>query len=150
MPTYDYKCPGCGHIEEVVHSIKKDPVINCQVCGIMGDENRMERLISRNTTGFIFKNGGTPSMAWKEKRLRHKKNKDLELRQIERYGSGPRIQPNVGGVEVDSWSDAQSMAKEAGLNAESYKPMVEKEKHVSKTSNIDDRAWKKAKENKDK
>ena len=36
--------------------------------------------------------------------------------------------PNIAGVRTDSWSDAQKMAKEAGMNHESYTPFVEKEK----------------------
>lgn len=146
MPTYDYRCPDCGHVEEVVHSIKSDPDIKCSSC----NKCLMQRMISSNTTGFIFKDGGTPSMAYKEKRLRQKKNAGLNVRQIERYGSGVRLKPNVAGHEVDSWSDAAKLAKEAGWKEDSYKPLIEKEKHTSKTSNIDDRAWKKAKEDKGK
>jgi len=58
--------------------------------------------------------------------------------------------PNVGGVTVDTWSDASKLAKESGMNAESYKPMIEKEKSTSKISGIDDKTWKAAKENKNK
>lgn len=149
MPTYEYRCPSCGVVREIVHSIKEAPQIRCEAC--TGDEVSpvMERLISRNSAGFIFKTW-TPSMAYKESRSRHRKNADLEMRQLERYGSGPRLQPNVAGHEVDTWSDAAKLAKEAGMSTESYQPMIEREKTISKVSNVDDRKWKKAKDKKDK
>jgi hypothetical protein len=108
----------------------------------------MIRLISFNRNSFIIK-GESVAKDWKEERYRLKRSANMGVKQIERYGSGPRVKPNVAGVEVDSWSDAAKMAKEAGLNADSYTPMIEKEKRVSKISNIDDAAWKKAKENKE-
>ena len=149
MPTYEYGCRECGNIDEVVHSIKKSPEIKCSKCSENGKEVVMERLISQNYGGFIFK-GGTASMAWKEKRLRNKKSANLDVKQIDRWGEGHRIQPNVAGHEVDSWSDASKLAKEAGMNTDSYKPMIEKEKRVSKSSGVDDTKWKAAKDNKDK
>ena len=33
MPTYEYKCAVCNHIQEVRHSISKDPLIPCEICG---------------------------------------------------------------------------------------------------------------------
>ena len=150
MPRYEYRCPKCGLIKEELHSIKVDPEFICPACQMGGGEsNKMERLISRNFGGFVIK-GGSPSAAWKEKRLRSKKNADLGVRQVDRYGGGPRLQPNVAGMEVDSWSDAANLAKEAGMNADSYEPMIEKEKHTSKESNVDDRKWTDVKDKKDK
>lgn len=149
MPTYEYGCHECGYIYEIVHSIKVSPEIECSKCAEKGNKSVMERLISKNFGGFIFK-GGTPSMAWKEKRNRHKSNANLDVKQIDRWGEGPTIQPNVAGHEVNSWKDASKLAKEAGLNTESYKPMIEKEKRVSKASGVDDKKWKAAKDKKDK
>ena len=148
MPTYDYRCPECGYTDEVVHSIKISPEIHCDKClSQAGKPVPMERLISGNPGGFIVKGGGIMA-AYNEKMFRHKKNAALELRQMEHYGEGPRLQPNVAGLEVDSWKDAAKLAKEAGMSADSYAPHIEKEKHVGKTSNIDDKKWKKAKEKK--
>ena len=150
MPTYEYRCPKCGHVQEEIHSIKASPKFICAPCQMGGGEaNVMERMISANATGFVIK-GGSSSAGWKEKRIRRKKNADMNVRQIDRYGDGPKLQPNVAGMEVSSWSDASKLAREAGMNTDSYKPLIEKEKHLSKSSNVDDRKWKKAKENKDK
>jgi putative FmdB family regulatory protein len=121
MPTYDYGC-GCGKEVEIVHSITETPEIKCPECGKV-----MERKISAGI-GFTFK-GGTETMAWKEKRIRHKKQEVLVAKQRERWGgTGPKITPNIAGVEQESWSDCKKLAKECGLDHDSYTPMVEKEK----------------------
>jgi len=143
MPTYEYHCTTCDTIEEIIHSIKETPIVECSTC-----KASMERLISKNMAGFVIK-GGTETMAWKEKRLRTKKNADLGIRQIDRYGTGPQLQPNVKGEEVSSWSEAAKLAKDKGLREDTYIPHIEKEKVISKSSGVNDAIWKKAKEAKD-
>ena len=44
---------------------------------------------------------------------------------------GGSLAPNVDGERVDSWSDAQKLAKSKGKSAESYEPLVQKEKKGS-------------------
>jgi hypothetical protein len=127
--------------------MKEEPEFFCPKCN--GQHIKMERLITFNRNSFIIK-GGSVAKDWKEERYRLKRSATMGVRQIERYGSGPRVRPNVAGVETDSWSDAAKLAKEAGLSAESYTPLIEKEKRVSKVSNVDDVAWKKAKDVKEK
>lgn len=122
MPRYDYWCEKCDKIEEHVHSMKEDPDIKCE-CG-----EPMMRLISRNFAGFNIK-GGSSSIHWREKRNRIKNSETLEKRQRDRYGDGPKVAPNIAGVRQESWSDCQKLAKECGLNSDSYSPMVEKEKN---------------------
>lgn len=126
MPAYDYYCKKCDLTREEIHQISENPEIRCFECGGL-----MIRVISFNMTGFIFK-GGTPAINWKEKRYRLKKREKIGKKQRERYGTGPKIKPNIAGVETGSWSDAQKMAKEAGMNYESYTPWVEKEKKQRK------------------
>jgi putative FmdB family regulatory protein len=136
---YDYGCPGCNFKEEQIHGMNEHPAIPCSKCGAV-----MTKLFTLNTTGFIIK-GGSESTNWKEKRLHLKRRGELGVRQMERYGT-PSLKPNVAGIEQESWSDAAKLAKEAGLSADSYQPMIEKEKRTSKVSGIDDVKWKKAKE----
>jgi len=145
MPTYEYKCTGCSLLQEVVHSIKDDPEVLCPRCEEEHKEVKMERLISHNSGGFIFKQW-TESQVYKVSRDKRKQNTGLEMKQIERYGSGPKLCPNVAGVETESWSDASKLASEAGLSTASYEPLIAKESSTSKVSGIDDRKWKKAKE----
>ena len=146
MPTYEYRCDSCGNVQEEMHSIKSDPEIQCKNCE---SQEPMTRLISMNGGGFMVK-GDSSTKLWKESRLRHKKNADLEVKQIERYGNGPKLNPNVAGQETESWSDAQKLAKEAGIDPKTYDPYVASEKNTNSSSNIDERKWKKAKEAKEK
>jgi len=143
MPTYEYRCEDCKKVTEIIHSIKESPVFECQECLKIDKHIVLERLISFGA-GFIFKQW-TESMAWKTKRDKAHANNELGVKQIERYAGGPSLQPNVAGMEVDSWSEAQKVAKEAGMRPETYEPLIEKEKRVSKISGVDDTKWKAAK-----
>lgn len=145
MPTYDYRCSTCTLVTEVTHSIKDTPIIDCPACLEKGEHSPMERLISLNRGAFVIKQW-TEAMAWKAKREKVKQNAELGVKQIERYSSGPQLQPNVAGMEVGSWSEAQKVAKESGMRTDTYEPMIEKEKRVSKVSGVDDSKWKAAKE----
>jgi putative FmdB family regulatory protein len=51
MPTYDYKCPACGHRFENFRPMA-DPEADCPICG-----TKAERLISAGA-GFLFKGSG--------------------------------------------------------------------------------------------
>lgn len=148
MPTYDYRCPVCGHTEEIFHSIKINPEYPCPDCEKKDTKVLMSRVITASVGGFIMHS--SPSMALKEKNIREKRNADLEMKQIERWSSSSRLQPNVGGMEVETWNDAAKLAKEAGMNEKSYEPLIEKEKRTSKDSGVDDKKWKDAKDKKDK
>lgn len=121
MPVYDYHCDSCGDTKEVIHRMLETPVVSCS-CG-----EKMKKVFSLNVGGFIIK-GGTPTSHWKEKRLRMKKSEELAVKQQARKGSLPNVKPNIAGYETSTWSDAQKLAKEAGMNHESYQPFVDKEK----------------------
>jgi putative FmdB family regulatory protein len=123
MPAYDYKCVKCDEVKEITHGISETPDPVCELCG-----GKLERQITSNFGGFLIK-GGSSSIHWKEKNLRRKMNEEAGDRMQKKYGgTGPKIQPNIAGVPQDSWSDCQKLAKESGLNAASYQPMVDKEK----------------------
>lgn len=119
---YDYQCPDCKKIEEQIHGMSENPEYKCSVCGTV-----MIKVFA--PTRFIMR-GGTEAIHYREKRNHLKKNEILKEKQ--KRHKGPRIQPNVAGMEVDSWKDAQKLAKEAGLNAESYTPFIEKENNEKK------------------
>ena len=52
MPTYQYKCPECGHEYEKLQNINDDSRAKCPTCGTRG-----ERVISGGG-GLIFKSSG--------------------------------------------------------------------------------------------
>lgn len=62
MPTYDYKCSGCGEEFEYFHSISDNPIKKCPVCG----KNKVVRLISGGS-GFILKGSGFYKNDYKNK-----------------------------------------------------------------------------------
>ncbi|MEM9064681.1 MAG: zinc ribbon domain-containing protein [Planctomycetota bacterium] len=53
MPTYDYRCNGCGHEFELFQSMKDKPKRKCPECGQL----KLERLIGTGGA-VIFKGGG--------------------------------------------------------------------------------------------
>jgi len=121
MPTFDYKCAECHYQEEKIHGMKEEPEYKCPKCGFS-----MVRQFTPNIAGFIFK-GGTETINWKEKRYRLKRSEQMAVKQEVHRAEMPKVQPNVAGVELDTWSDAQKVAKECGLQSETYTPFVEKE-----------------------
>jgi len=148
MPTYDYRCPDCGTVQEVIHSIKKDPIVECPKCVEDGTSVQMSRVI---TGGAGFNLGSTETMGWREKRLRVKKNASLSLKQMERYGTeGTPLVPNVDGQATETWSEAAKIAGSKGKDTLSYAKKVAEEKHTSKESGVNDKAWKAAKDKRDK
>jgi putative FmdB family regulatory protein len=62
MPTYEYKCEGCGHEFEAFQSISEDPIKICPSCG----EVKVKRLISAGA-GLIFKGSGFYITDYKKK-----------------------------------------------------------------------------------
>jgi len=52
MPTYEYKCRGCGYMFEKFQNIKDKPITKCPECG-----HKVQRLIGRGA-GVIFKGSG--------------------------------------------------------------------------------------------
>ena len=53
MPTYDYVCSKCGHIQEEFHQMSDDSEIRCKEC------NEIMRKTIHGGTGFNIKTGGT-------------------------------------------------------------------------------------------
>ncbi len=63
MPTYDYRCEGCGHELAVFHSITEDPRTQCPQC----HEDKLRRLIGSGG-GIIFKGSGFYETDYKRSR----------------------------------------------------------------------------------
>lgn len=71
MPLYDYKCQACDQIEEISHSIKKNPKYNCSNCGEL-----MERQISLGS--YVITSGIKGSLEDQKESEHAKKIKDPE------------------------------------------------------------------------
>lgn len=68
---YDYQCPACEQVEEVIHSIHKNPKITCSVCDV-----KMSRLIGYG--GYVITKGIKGSLKDHKESEHTKKVKDPE------------------------------------------------------------------------
>ena len=53
MPTYDYRCDGCGYQFEEMQSFSADPLKTCPKCG----QDQLRRLFGTGAA-ILFKGGG--------------------------------------------------------------------------------------------
>ncbi len=73
MPTYDYRCGGCGHTWEVMHSIKADPLKECPNC----KEEKAERIITGGG-GVLFKGPGFYQTDYRSDQYKADKERDKD------------------------------------------------------------------------
>jgi len=78
----------------------------------------------------IFKGDGWTTKNLRIKGQMQRKNERLDKKMMEMRGDGKYegVVPNVAGERTDSWSDAQKLAKDRGLDAGSYDSIVDKER----------------------
>lgn len=128
MPTYKYKCKECEHTyTAMLRMADHDKEQPCPQCGASNKK-------AITAPNFVLKGDG-----WAGKNMRianqmREKNKKLDARTNEMKRDAPNVSlaPNVDGQRVDSWSEAQKLAKSKGKNTESYEPMIAKEKESKK------------------
>ena len=122
MPIYEYECKkeDCGHqFEELLSFSQSDDPQVCPVCG-----NPARKLISQ--CDFILAGDGWCGKAMRIKTQMKEKNKRLDAKMKDLPKT--RLVPNVGGEQVDTWSEAKKLAASQGKIHESYEPLVEREK----------------------
>lgn len=80
--------------------------------------------------GVNFSGSGWSSKKIRVARQMAEKNARLDKGMNERRNDGEvqTIVPNVGGERTDSWKEAQKLAASKGLRAETYDPLVYKER----------------------
>ena len=125
MPFYEYECKSCGYqFEKLLKFSQCDEVQECPEC----NSKETKKLIS--LAGFVLKGDGWPGKNLRIRGQMAEKNRRLDVKQNERKRDQPHVKlaPNVGGERVDSWSDAQKLAKSQGKNTASYDQLVRKEK----------------------
>lgn len=123
MPSYSFKCKSCDinfsiELSREMSCVKQ----NCPECmALCGRE--------LSKTNFMLKGDGWIGKNQVIKDQMKDKNKFLEQKQNEKKRDAPgmTLAPNIGGEKVDSWADAQKIAKEKGLNTASYDALVKKE-----------------------
>lgn len=102
-----------------------------QPCPECSTENKK---VFRPTTNFILKGDGWTGKNMRIKNQMREKNKKLDARTAEMKRDAPNVSlaPNVEGERVDSWAEAQKLAKSKGKSTESYEPLIVKEKESKK------------------
>jgi putative FmdB family regulatory protein len=70
MPTYDYRCEGCGHELAALQSIRDEPLKTCPKCG----KDLLRRRIGAGA-GIIFKGSGFYETDYKRNRTSSKDGK---------------------------------------------------------------------------
>ena len=122
---YEYNCDACG--QEYVCNVPMDDYAKPQPCPSCGKEN-MKKF--QPTTNFILKGDGWTGKNMRIKNQMAEKNKKLDARTNEMKRDQPNVTlaPNVDGERVDSWTDAQKLAKSKGKDTTSYEPLIAKEK----------------------
>jgi putative FmdB family regulatory protein len=129
MPTYSYQCQDChAAFDRILRLADYDEPQTCPECGA----GPAKRVITK--VGFILKGDG-----WTGKNLRIKgqmarRRARLGAKEHEQKMDGPgvRLAPNVGGRRVDSWSEAQRLAKSEGKDTSTYEPLVRQERKEGK------------------
>lgn len=123
MPTYSYNCDVCEIDFDAVNRItESDKKEKCPKCGKL----ECPRIFTPNGN-FILKGSGWPSKAMSINKQMTTANNENKYKQQQYKSMVPTLVPNVDGERVDTWKDAQKLAKEKGHDTSSYEPAVQKE-----------------------
>ncbi len=124
MAKFDFKCTSCEYVQEEILKISErdSAKIACTKCG------KPSKYKFTPTNFYMhFRGDGWPSKTIREKSYRKQRNEVMSRRQADHVAK-PELQPNFNGMKTGSWSDAQAMAHDAGKNAETYTPLIQKER----------------------
>lgn len=124
MPIYTHQCNACTNDFTVICKIdERNDSQECEFCGA----NDSKLIISG--CNFILTGDGWPGKNNRIQGQMKKRRERLKKKSGEQAREAPvaTLVPNVDGERVESWSDAQKLAKDKGKKAESYDPMVRKE-----------------------
>lgn len=85
MPTYDYQCSQCQHVQEEHHMINEKLEVKCRECGAS-----CEKIFSP-TKAFILKGGGWPSTDARFKKNMLDKNDRMKRKMHDREVAGQGV-----------------------------------------------------------
>ena len=129
MPTYAYQCLTCelAFDKKLPLAQYKDPQ-ECPECG--GETKKLVTMPRFNLAG-----DGWQSKNQRVRQHMSEKNRRLKVKEEEmkRDAPGMKLAPNVAGERTESWSEAQKLAADKGLDTASYEPMIRKEQELTKT-----------------
>jgi predicted nucleic acid-binding Zn ribbon protein len=124
MATFDFKCPECENVQEVwVQRISLADELHppCEKCGTPTSKT----FIAANFTGHFVLKGEWDGKLAREAKYRQKRSEQMAKKQKDNVFV-PKLQPNVEGERVDSWSDAKKLAKDKGYDTTNYDNKVQR------------------------
>lgn len=119
--TYEFICNGCNVcFEKNLRIAERNSPQTCPSCA-SGDTRR-----AVSVPMFILNGDDFPSKNERVKKQKAENNKKLQKKQDEKLRDAPYVKlvPNVEGEQVESWSDAQKIAREQGKDASTYDSKV--------------------------
>lgn len=128
MPTYEYRCPDCGHdFEKRLRISEYNEPQTCPEC----DHHPADKRVS--SPQFLLKGDDWAGKNLRIKGQMEKKNQRLKSKEEDRRrGASVRLAPNVDGERVDSWSDAKKLAQAKGKDTSGYERMEQQTKALEK------------------
>ena len=106
MPTYDYRCKGCGHEFELFQSMSAKPERTCPKCG----RKTLERLIGTGAA-LLFKGSGFYQTDYRTESYK----KGAEADKKPATETKPETKPEA---KAESKSDSKADSKPAGSSPE--------------------------------
>lgn len=116
MPNYPYKCGSCHNEFEV--QLPREQCTTAQPCPSC--QTASARQLA--AIGFVLQGDGWTGKGFRLREQMGRKNQRLGKRGAEKLRDAPGLTlvPNVGGEQVDSWSDAAKLAASQGKDASLY------------------------------
>lgn len=110
---YDFSCSKCKHVQEGECRVaeRTSHTLTCAKCG-----GKCKYIFTPTVAHVIFKDGPSgswPSKGERFKNFRRKKHEEMGKRQRDRYGEAPKLVPNIGGVQTESWREQKELVKQS-------------------------------------
>ncbi len=103
MPIYEYYCPQCAKVHELLQRISEEPLRHCPVCG----SDKVQKMISR--AAFQLKGSGWYVTDFKDKKPTKSENKTEENKTAEnKKESETPAAPSATNTEKSTGSDVSN------------------------------------------
>src|ERR1700685_2953354 len=138
MPTYDYKCDGCGHTFERFESMSAKPIKKCPICG----KNKLRRLIGTGA-GLIFKGSGFYITDYRDQGYKDKAKADsAEPAEAKSDSKADAKSDSKPEAKADSQAETKTESKPSGGEAA---PKAAESKPAAATTKAEPKASRSAK-----
>lgn len=124
---YEFVCEDCENVQTEEMDVDqfddaKESGVSCTSC-----DGTAEYQFSTAGVEFCFRGDAWTDKNYREKKYRKQRSSYMASRQ-EKNHKRPTLKPNYKGQEADSWKEAQEAARSDGKVAETYEPLVRREK----------------------